>query len=144
MLLKKIARKILKSEIEKMQEEIKDLRKSGIDEMTQIANSMQENVKLTDQYKNTIDELNDQIKDLKYQNDILRQYYHLDEEPSEEIQAKMHIDMRCHNLERELDRQRNIADMVKVTLPLLNYNYGLINNRFANMLTMTKYGGGFW
>ena len=144
MLLKKIARKILKSEIEKMQEEIKDLRKSGIDNTAEINKLMNETVKLTDQYKNTINELNDQIKDLKYQNDLMRQYYHLDEEPSEEIQTRIRIDMRCHDLERELDHQRNIADMAKVTLPLLNYNYGLINNQFANMWTMAKYGGGFW
>lgn len=135
MLLKKIARKILKSEIEKMQEEIKDLRKLGIDNTTQITTLTQETVKLTNQYKNTVNELNDQIKDLEYQNNMLRRYYHLDEEPSEEVQIKMRIDMRCHDLERELDHQRTIADTAKLLSPLVYNNYLSIRNNMMSTLS---------
>ena len=143
-MLKKIAQKIMKSKIEEMQNEINELRNNGLKQSEEWSKALKEMADLTQKQKYKIDELNDEIKDLKHQNDMLRQYYHLNEEPSEEVQTKMRIDMRCHDLERELDHQRNIADMAKVTLPLLNYNYDLINNQFANMLTMTKYGGRYW
>lgn len=121
-MLKKIAQKIMKSKIEEMQCEINRLRKDALNQSEDWSKTLKETSELVKKQQNKIDELNDQIKDLKYQNDILRQYYRLDEEPSEEIQTKMHIDMRCHDLERELDHQRTIADISRIVYPMLSWN----------------------
>lgn len=120
MLLKKIAQKIMQSKIEEMQCEINRLRKDALNQSEDWSKVLKETSDLVKKQQNKIDELNDQIKDLKYQNDILRQYYHLDEEPSEEIQTKMRIDMRCHDLERELDRQRVIVDISRMVFSFFN------------------------
>lgn len=133
MLLKKIAQKIMQSKIEEMQCEINGLRKDALNQSEDWSKTLKETSDLVKKQQNKIDELNDQIKDLKYQNDILRQYYHLDEEPSEEIQTKMRIDMRCHDLERELDRQRVIVDISRIAFPMLPCN------QIANARTMMEY-----
>lgn len=143
-MLKTIARRILKNEIERKDKELKDLRDENFRLIQTQSDFSYKVLSDTRAHKQIIDNLKDEIKDLQYQNEMLRKYYHMDREPSEEEQIKMRIDMRCHDLERELDHQRNIADMAKVTLPLLSYNYGSINNQFVNMLTMTKYGGRYW
>lgn len=132
MLLKKIARKIMQSKIEEMQCEINRLRKDALNQSEDWSKAFKETSDLVKKQQNTIDDLNDQIKDLKYQNDILRQYYHLDEEPSEEIQIKMRIDMRCHDLERELDHQRYITDISRMAISILPYN------QIANIRTMME------
>lgn len=133
MLLKKIAQKIMQSKIEEMQCEINRLRKDALNQSEDWSKTLKETSDLVKKQQNKIDDLNDQIKDLKYQNDILRQYYHLDEEPSEEIQTKMRIDMRCHDLERELDRQRVIVDISRMASPILPCN------QIANIRTMMEY-----
>lgn len=133
MLLKKIAQKIMQSKIEEMQCEINRLRNDALNQSEDWSKILKETSDLAKKQQNKIDDLNDQIKDLKYQNDILRQYYHLDEEPSEEIQTKIRIDMRCHDLERELDRQRVIADISRIAFPILPCN------QIANIRTMMEY-----
>ena len=122
MILKKIAQKIMQSKIEEMQCEINRLRNDALNQSEDWSKILKETSDLVKKQQNKIDELNDQIKDLKYQNDVLRQYYHLDEEPSEEIRTRMRIDMRCHDLERELDHQRNIADISRMVYPMLSWN----------------------
>ena len=133
MLLKKIAQKIMQSKIEEMQCEINRLRNDALKQSEDWSKTLKETSDLVKKQQNKIDDLNDQIKDLKYQNDILRQYYHLDEEPSEEVQTKMRIDMRCHDLERELDRQRVIVDISRMAFPILPCN------QIANTRTMMEY-----
>lgn len=133
MLLKKIAQKIMRSKIEEMQCEINRLRNDALKQSEDCGKTLKETSDLVKKQQNKINDLNDQIKDLKYQNDILRQYYHLDEEPSEEIQTKMRIDMRCHDLERELDRQRVIVDISRMAFPMLPCN------QIANIRTMMEY-----
>lgn len=132
-ILKKIAQKIMQSKIEEMQCEINKLRNDVLNQSEDWSKSLKEASDLMKKQQNEIDDLNDQIKDLKYQNDILRRYYHLDEEPSEEIQTRIRIDMRCHDLERELDHQRNIADISRIVVPILSCNH------IANMRMMMAY-----
>lgn len=133
MFLKKLARWIMKFEIQEMQNEIKELRSSGLEQSEDWSKTLTHTTDLVQKQQDIIEELNDQIKDLKYQNDILRQYYHLDEEPSEEIQTKMRIDMRCHDLERELDRQRVIVDISRMVFPIRPCN------QIANIRMMMEY-----
>ena len=121
-MLKTIARKILKNEIERKDKELKDLRDENfrlIQTHSDFSNKVLNDMSA---HKQIIDNLNDEIKDLEYQNEMLRKYYHLDREPSEEEQIKIRIDMRCHDLERELDHQRNLADTLKMVKPLFYIN----------------------
>ena len=122
MLLKKIARRILKNEIERKEKELKDLRDENFRLIQTQSDFSSKVLRDMSAHKQTIDNLNDEIKDLQYQNEMLRKYYHLDREPSEEEQIKMRIDMRCHDLERELDHQRNLADTLRMAKPLFYIN----------------------
>lgn len=55
-----------------------------------------------DKCKNEIASLTEKLKNSEEENNILREYYHLDQELSEEIQAKILLNIRCHDLEREV------------------------------------------
>lgn len=46
------------------------------------------------------------MKDLEQENAILREYYKLDEEPSEDIQLKIHINLEINRLKEELQKQQ--------------------------------------
>lgn len=131
--IKKIARKILRTEIKELQDKITESYQNNLHDSETWSKALKTARDITEIQRREIDELNNEVKDLKYQNGILRQYYHLNEEPSEEIQTKMRIDIRCHDLERELDHQRNIADVAKMALPIFQCN------QIANMQTMMGY-----
>ena len=64
-----------------------------------------------------INELTTKNKDLKERNDILekenavfRQYYHLDEEPSQETKDKMYLDQRYREMDREIIRLQALLE----------------------------------
>lgn len=93
------------------------LRKEIADLRSQKLYYVNESFKMTDQYtqvvknynneidkcKNEIASLTEKLKNSEEDNTILREYYHLvDQEPSEEIQAKILLNLRCHDLEREI------------------------------------------
>lgn len=131
-MLKTIARRILKNEIERKEKELKDLRDENFRLIQTQSDFSYKVLSDTRAHKQTIDKLNDEIKDLQYQNDMLRKYYHLDREPSEEEQIKMRINMRCHDLERELDHQRNLADTLRMAKPLFYINQTYPDFRLSN------------
>ena len=67
--------------------------------------------------KKQINQLSTENKDLKERNDILekenavfRQYYHLDEEPSQETKDKMYLDQRYREMDREIIRLQALLE----------------------------------
>lgn len=89
-IIKNFARKVLQTEIEEYRETISDLktcRHRMCDEKSDLLNSLSK--------------IKKENADLKMENEILRKYYDLDKEPSDEIKAKIHIDLEINRLKQE-------------------------------------------
>lgn len=76
------------------------------DELQETINKLKEENK---NLKNMNNELNTQIinmKQLSEENEIMRKYYKVDEEPSPEIQAKILADLRLHDMEFKILQEK--------------------------------------
>jgi len=102
MILKKIAKRILKDEIDELKQELKK-------ESDKYYESLQERAE--DQAKMAKDladlkSCHETIKQLTSENEILKKYYHLDSEPTDEEKIKIRIDLKIHDLEMQLIQER--------------------------------------
>ncbi len=109
-MLKRIAKKILSDEIKKLKDDKEDYERRNIElrgKMNELEN------KLIDK-QSEINEVNSEktlterkIKEVEKENEILRKYYDLDKEPSDEIKTKIHIDLEINRLKEEKDDLKN-------------------------------------
>ena len=113
MFKKRPSRKELEAIIETLEEEIRDLRNKRVYSENACRNAVRER----DSNRKQINELTTENKDLKERNDILekenavfRQYYHLDEEPSQETKDKMYLDQRYREMDREIIRLQALLE----------------------------------
>lgn len=102
MILKKIAKRILKDEIDELKQELKK-------ESDKYYESLQERAE--DQAKTAkgladLKSCHETIKQLTNENEILKKYYHLDSEPTDEGKIKIRIDLKIHDLEMQLIQER--------------------------------------
>ena len=116
-MFKKIARRVLTDELKQLE------RQSEYASATEenLRDSRQELAHLKERYKTAADKISSlkrKIDDLEYQNAMLREYYDIDKEPSDEIKMKMRINDRIHQLELEVTRleSRLLAPQVAYTL----------------------------
>lgn len=92
-----------------------------------------------DQRNQKIFELENEIASMKEmgdsiqkENELLRKYYKLDEEPSDEIKAKMHIDLEINRLKDEIFKwtvMSNVAYRQPVYFPMGMGNFILQEGR---------------
>ena len=54
---------------------------------------------------------------------MLKEYYHLDEEPTEEQQAKIRINLKIHELEMRLLQMSSLTSGIAA----MSYNYNAMN-----------------
>lgn len=101
-MFKKLARYILRKEIADIKKQRDDYRKDFIEWSDQHAQIVRKYDDEITKCKNEIASLMEKLKNSEEENNILREYYHLDQELSEEIQAKILLNLRCHDLEREV------------------------------------------
>ena len=101
-MLKKIANKILKNEIDDLEKKIKDLNEKYYELANEYANGQAEIAKKSEEIKSK----NETIEQLTDENDILKKYYHLDSEPTDEEKIKIRIDLKIHDLEMQLIQER--------------------------------------
>lgn len=94
-LLKKWARKILKDEIDKINDERESSRKDYFDLVSTFNNHAKE---ILDK-NNQITILEKKNKDLQERIDIMEKYYGLHEEPTTEEKIQIRIDLKIHDLE---------------------------------------------
>lgn len=117
-MIKRLARWILRnetnSEIQRLKNELKmytdaadDIQKEIRKQQNQITQKTNELSRLHTDY----DALKTKCEELKEQNAILRQYYHLDEEPSQETIDKMYLDEKYREQEKELVQLRAYKEM---------------------------------
>ena len=102
MILKKIAKRILKDEINELKQELKK-------ESDKYYESLKERTE--DQAKTAKDladlkSCRETINQLTSENEILKKYYHLDSEPTDEEKIKIRIDLKIHDLEMQLIQER--------------------------------------
>lgn len=106
--IKNIARKILQTEIEELKEKVERFESRNLElrgELAEIEGKHQD--QLSEVRKEKYEEIAEKAKaerrlqELEKENQILRQYYDLDKEPSDEIKTKIHIDLEINRLKEE-------------------------------------------
>ena len=105
MILKKIAKRILKDEIDELKQAAKDERNKYFGLLKERADDQAKTTKDLADLKSC----RETIKQLTSENEILKKYYHLDSEPTDEEKIKIRIDLKIHDLEMQLIRERLIA-----------------------------------
>ena len=105
-MLKKIARRILKNEIEKLKQENKTLSKEYWDSINEHAINECEHAKKECELTRQIKSIEEELKNLSAENEIMRKYYRLDSEPTDEEKIKIRIDLRIHELEMQIIKER--------------------------------------
>ncbi len=122
-ILKSLSRKILAEELEKEHE--RNLKR--IEDVSEDKELFREKVsKLENENGNLRCEMAEikveltgskkRVEELEKENAMLREYYKLDEEPSEDIQLKIHINLEINRLKEELQKQQlmQIANIQQV------------------------------
>ena len=100
-----LARKILKSEFEHKERRIKEAEENEAQAYATLNEAQEANRNLlaeNDSLKDKVTALTNKVKDLEEENAILRQYYSLDEEPSQETKDKMYLDMKYREMDKQL------------------------------------------
>ena len=93
--------------------------KDGLTSRQEINNKNQELKKELEQKENELI----QLEKIKQENQIMKKYYKLDEEPSAEIQAKVLADLRLHDMEFQ-----RLIEKIQTENILLMQNYCYLNN----------------
>lgn len=104
-MLKKIARRILKNEIEKLKQENEILSKEHWDLINEHAKKEYELTNQIISIKEKLKTVEEDSKNLSAENEIMRKYYHLDSEPTDEEKIKIRIDLRIHELEMQIMKE---------------------------------------
>lgn len=107
-MLKRIARRILQNEIESLEEKAKDYEERNIklsgnmeEERNRLADEKLELREKIAKLQTEKAETERKSEELEKENEILRKYYDLDKEPSDEIKTKIHIDLELNRLKEE-------------------------------------------
>lgn len=106
-IFKKIARKILTDEIKELKEECdktKSWNNELLDKMSAFKDECESKASNAQNEKNIAEQ---KAQKIEKENEILRQYYDLDKEPSGEIKTKIHIDLEINRLKEEKDDLKN-------------------------------------
>lgn len=111
--LKRIARKVLANEIKEIKDEKAHLYSDYCKVINEKMDKQRENIHDMEKLRREIDAYKKQIKDLTRQNEIMRKYYELDKDPSDEEKIKIRIDLKIHDLEMQLlEEQLNKYDLL--------------------------------
>ena len=118
-----------KNKIQELERSLSFYQKS-CDELQEDINKLKEENK---NLKNINAQLNDKLIDMKQlskENEIMRKYYKVDEEPSPEIQAKILADLRLHDMEFKIlqeklndCKQKIHFNQILATLPMYYPRY---------------------
>ena len=107
-MLKRIARQILQNEIKSLEEKSKshevrniELRGKMEEERNRLADEKLELRKEIAKLQLEKSESDRKSTELEKENEVLRKYYDLDKEPSDEIKTKIHIDLELNRVKEE-------------------------------------------
>lgn len=108
--LKSIARKILREEIKELKENAGRLESKNselykkIEEIENKISDKQVEIAKSNSEKALAEK---RTKEIEKENEILRQYYDLDKEPSDEIKIRIHVDLEINRIKEENQRLRD-------------------------------------
>lgn len=112
--IKNIARKILDDEFKEIENKVKEYKgenKELREELAKIKDKHDSEILKADKKNIEINaekiRVERKLQELEKENEILRQYYDLDKEPSDEIKMKIHIDLEINRLKEEKDDLKN-------------------------------------
>jgi len=135
-MFKKLIKRILEKELQQKDAEIKEEKDRNEVLESALLNERVTNNELTDQLneaKNQLKPYKKKIEQLEEENAVLRQYYLLNEEPSQETKDKMYLDMKCLELRRENDRLKAISEVNSYITSCMTQSalqYGLQSSRY--------------
>ena len=112
-LLKKWAKRILKNELNKLNEDARYYKSQAIEFQNKYDNLREAKL---DAMK-TIRERNEKLKELKQENVILKEYYHLYDEPTEEQEIEIRAKLRVRDMQKEIDRYKNMLPPPRIYFP---------------------------
>lgn len=130
--LKNIARKVLYFELKEKDKTIGELKDENADLREKLKEYKREHEsKINKLEKDKIEITAEKIgaerrtKEVEKENQILRQYYDLDKEPSDEIKTKIHIDLEINRLKEENLKLTVMCNRPPMFIPQYYPNYGL-------------------
>ena len=129
MILKKIASKILKNEIDELKQKLKKQEDEYYESLKERADDQAKTAKDLADLKTC----RETIKQLTSENEILKKYYHLDSEPTDEEKIKIRIDLKIHDLEMQLIQERIMSlELSQLSTRQLYYSsmYGIFPMRY--------------
>lgn len=118
-MFKRLARFILRQEIKDYEDRIAYLKEHRDKDQKDLDTTL---IKLNTQMDQAIT-YQKQIEDLTKENTILKEYYHLDQEPTEEQQTKIRINLKIHELEMRLLQMSSLTSGIAA----MSYSYNAIN-----------------
>ncbi len=118
-MFKRLARFILRREIKDYEDRIAYLKEDRDKDQKDLDTTL---IKLNAQMNQTFN-YQQQIDDLTKENTILKEYYHLDQEPTEEQQTKIRINLKIHELEMRLLQMSSFTSGIAA----MSYNYNAMN-----------------
>ena len=118
-MFKRLARFILRREIKDYEDRIAYLKEHRDNDQKDLSTTL---IKLNTQIDQSI-AYQKQIEDLTKENTILKEYYHLDQEPTEEQQTKIRINLKIHELEMRLLQMSSFTSSIAA----MSYNYNAMN-----------------
>ena len=118
-MFKRLARFILRREIKDYEDRIAYLKEHRDNDQKDLSTTL---IKLNTQIDQSI-AYQKQIEDLTKENTILKEYYHLDQEPTEEQQTKIRINLKIHELEMRLLQMSSFTSGIAA----MSYNYNAMN-----------------
>lgn len=101
---KMFGNKRIKQEIHSLKEGLSDYESRNIElrgKMTELQNKISDKQAEIESIKSEKRLAEQREKEVEKENEILRKYYDLDKEPSDEIKAKIHIDLEMNRLKEE-------------------------------------------
>ena len=102
MIIKKIANKILKTEMDELKQKIEEQSKEYYKLIQERTNDATKDAIYMEEIKSK----NDLIKKLTDENELLKKYYHLDSEPTDQEKIQIRINLKIHDLEMALMQER--------------------------------------
>ncbi len=113
-----ILRNIFRKQFNNFEQQINDLKEengSMRSELSKTNDMISEKADKICSLETENSKLKTRTEKLEKENEILRKYYKLDEEPSDEIKAKIHIDLEINRLKEEKMQMAMLASRLPIT-----------------------------
>lgn len=102
--IKDLARKVLRKEITEIKSELSDIKEKNAElqeEVEMLRNGSKTLRNNFDKIELEKSKIQRELDEIQKENEILRKYYDLDKEPSDEIKLRVHVDLELNRVKEE-------------------------------------------